>query len=1051
MTHSLKLLVSLLVLASGGTTTADIAWEFNGSATPAGTALELVAGKPAFVKLENVQALAPDCALEWADAPILTVRPELEIRCRFRLDEPPATPQILAMKDGEYILRVDWRKEGGHLSFFVQIEGQWEPRLRGPIVKLGVWYDVRALWTGTELHMNVNDQFYSRRRAGRTRAKDSPLQTGPISGVIDRLEIRNPGFDRATILTGLVNRDAATSAKKRFGGAAGWSGWRTLGGAICEVRKNGAASLSCPTGSSMFVSPALALDLTALPFVCLEIEAPGPGWTGHLDFMTDTGADSIAFQPLGDGRPTLVPGVGSQSWIGTLRRLALSFSGGKGTVVVKQLALADRAVGTPWFYIRDFAPGRAKLRPGREETVIVAVKNLGGEAENVRLRLTVPEGLEILGEEEMIIPYMGLNDFDMGTWRVKAERVGIFTVTVSISSANAPTRRQSLNLLFEPLPLLPLGVGLPKPIPAQSDYTGLMHYCALWKEGTHYGWKRIEPWPGRRPAIGWYDEGTPEVADWHIKYALEHGVNAFIYCWYRAHYEPEIEHTLGHAIHEGLFNAKYRDLFQFCIMWENGCAKGVKDQADLMNNLLPFWIKNYFTHPSYLKIGNMPVLFVWRPRRLFPQLGGTEGTRKAFDAMRARCREEGFAGLRIIACMNGPDDNFGKQIQESGWDAVSGYHLRPSGVSNAGVDPDGIPFQNYTDVLSRYKKTWEKRDECTGTVPDIPNVVMGWDPRPWTKARRGGYIADPKTKNFESACREAKALIDAKPAGRWDSGLVVFDNWTEFGEGHYIEPTSGLGFSFLNAIKRVFCKNWAPEALTDIIPEDLGMPPPQKRYEEVRAGFGDRMPWQPRRITGDLLADWQFEKVVNGNYLDSTTNDNRLPTGGTTLEPGRGGQTLRCGAGGATCTAPAPFFPPSGITIALWCKPEQPAQSDRWMLNTVATANSGYRLGLGGGHPVWQVPKESWSHGLRGPKALPVGKWSHVAATFDNRTMRLYVDGAEVGTLERSGFINPGREVTLGGYSASLDRARFLGWLDNVRIYRRVLAPAEITALARRE
>ena len=82
--------------------------------------------------------------------------------------------------------------------------------------------------------------------------------------------------------------------------------------------------------------------------------------------------------------------------MGTLRRLALNFRGGKGAVVLKRVVLTDRAVGAPWLYIRDLAAGRAKLRPGREETVIAAVKNLGGEAEKVRLRLRVPDGIKIL-------------------------------------------------------------------------------------------------------------------------------------------------------------------------------------------------------------------------------------------------------------------------------------------------------------------------------------------------------------------------------------------------------------------------------------------------------------------------------------------------------------------------------------------------------------------------------------------------------------------------------------------------------------------------------
>ena len=1033
------------MLLLGGAAEAGIVWEFDGTADPSGTKLKLLSGKPTFTKIEGGQALAAGSGLEWADMPALRLRPEIGLRCRFRIDEMREGPQTLAMKDGEYILRVDWQREGGHLSVFVQIEGRWEPRLRGPVVKLGTWYDVRAQWTGTMLRMDVNGESFSRRRAGKIQPGAEPLQISPIAGLIDRLEIRNPSLDRATALLGL--KATGDGKQTAFGGEDGWRGWQAMGGATCEV-SNGVASASFPVASSMFVSPPFAVDLTHLPFACLEMEAPGTGWTGHLDFATDTGTGSVAFQPVGHGQPTIVPGVASDQWTGTLRRLALSFSGGEGTVALKKLVLADRAVGTPWLYIRDLAAGRTKLRPGREETVIAAVKNLGGEAEGVSLQLHVPDGIEVLGGTDRVIPYMGQNDFDMVTWRIRAKRPGAFEVTVDADAAGAPTKSRKLRLVFEPMPDLPRTGYVPEPRPAKSDYIGLMHYCALWKEGTHYGWKLIEPYPGRRPAIGWYDEGTPEVADWHIKYALEHGVNGFIYCWYRAHLEPKIEHRLGHAIHEGLLHAKYRDKFKFTIMWENGCAKGIKDADDLMDNVLPFWLENYFTHPSYLKLDNMPVLFVWQPRRLLPQLGGPEGTRKAFDAMRARCRKAGFAGLRIIACMDGPEERLGKEISESGWDAVTGYGLRPSGVEDVGLDPDGIAYREHADFLARYKETWVKRDACTGSVLDIPNVVMGWDTRPWGRARRSGYVAHPKAENFEAACRDAKALVDAKPADRWDSKLVVFDNWTEFGEGHYIEPTSGLGFSFLNAIKRVFCKSWAPEAVTDIVPEDVGLKPPQRRYEEVRAGFGDRMPWQPRRITGDLVAHWEFERKVKDQFADSSPNGLDLTPTDITLEPGRGGHVLRCGEGGATCPAPAAFFHTGGVTVALWCKPDQAGQSDRWMLNTVSGSTAGYRLGFGSGHPVWQIPKQPWSHSLHGPDPLPVGEWSHVAATFDNRMMRLYVNGVEVGSLERPGFINPGSEVVVGAYSPGLARARFHGWLDDVRIYRRVLSQGEIATVA---
>ena len=717
---------------------------------------------PASSVIDGQNRLAPGSSLKRADSPALCLRPGLEIRCRFRLDELSRGAQVLAAKGNEYLLRVDGH-EAGHLSFFVQIEGKWESRLRGPVVKADTWYDVCAMWSGLAMTMNVNGESFKLTRFGRTSPGPEPLQVGPLTGVIDRLEIRNPSLERIALLA--ASADGTTQPGKPrpagqtvLGGRSQWDGWQAQSGATCKVEDDILAG-TFPTPGAMLASPALLTDLAPYPFFCLDFESVSPDRTGYVDFVTDTGTGTLCFQPQSGGRPTVVSGAFSDAWTGTLRRLAVSFSGGTGPIRIRKLVLADRPVGTPSFYIRALAAGRAKLRPGREETVVVGIQNVGGEAEEITARLSAPEGVKILGQVEQTIPYLGMDDFDMANWHIQAARPGEYTVRVAVSSKDARTSTKDLTLQIEPWPDLPKSDYVPKPRPAKTDYINLMHYCALWKEGTHYGWKMIEPWPERRPAIGWYDEGTPEVADWHIRYALEHGINGFIYCWYRAHYEPQIEHRLGHAIHDGLFNAKYRDMFTFTLMWENGCAKGVKDEADLLENLLPFWIKNYFTHPSYLKIDNQPVFFVWQPRRLIPQLGGPAGTKQALEKMRQQCRKVGFDGLRIIACMDSRNADLGKQIAESGWDAVSGYNLATD-AKPVGLDPAGLAYRDHADVLRRYRQIWLDRDASTGSVPDIPNVVMGRDDRGWERIKpgKGSYIADPKAENFESACRRCQAV-----------------------------------------------------------------------------------------------------------------------------------------------------------------------------------------------------------------------------------------------------------------------------------------------------
>jgi len=116
------------------------------------------------------------------------------------------------------------------------------------------------------------------------------------------------------------------------------------------------------------------------------------------------------------------------------------------------------------------------------------------------------------------------------------------------------------------------------------------------------------------------------------------------------------------------------------------------------------------------------------------------------------------------------------------------------------------------------------------------------------------------------------------------------------------------------------------------------------------------------------------------------------------------------------------------------------------MLNRVFgdSPSSGFRLGLLRGKPCFHVPLTNWSHHLTAAEPLPAGRWVHLAATFDGKIMRLYMDGIERGTMERPGEVRPnGSPLVLGNYEVG-HPAHFTGLLDDVRLYRRVLTPEEI-------
>jgi hypothetical protein len=74
---------------------------------------------------------------------------------------------------------------------------------------------------------------------------------------------------------------------------------------------------------------------------------------------------------------------------------------------------------------------------------------------------------------------------------------------------------------------------------------------------------------------------------------------------------------------------------------------------------------------------------------------------------------------------------------------------------------------------------------------------------------------------------------------------------------------------------------------------------------------------------------------------------------------------------------------------------------------------------------------------------VPLNAWTHLTATFDNTTLRLFVNGVQVGTRAVAGPILTSTGVLhIGGNS--IWGEFFQGRIDDLRIYNRALSTAEI-------
>jgi hypothetical protein len=85
------------------------------------------------------------------------------------------------------------------------------------------------------------------------------------------------------------------------------------------------------------------------------------------------------------------------------------------------------------------------------------------------------------------------------------------------------------------------------------------------------------------------------------------------------------------------------------------------------------------------------------------------------------------------------------------------------------------------------------------------------------------------------------------------------------------------------------------------------------------------------------------------------------------------------------------------------------------------------------------------ANNLLGSSPLPTNQWSHVAATYDGTTVRLYVNGLLVASQAQTGSPSPSTDALQIGSDGMLG-AFWNGKIDEVRVYNTALTASAIQA-----
>jgi hypothetical protein len=457
--------------------------------------------------------------------------------------------------------------------------------------------------------------------------------------------------------------------------------------------------------------------------------------------------------------------------------------------------------------IRSFLPEKPISRAGRPAVIAAVIENAGTNTVKVKAKLVLPLGVRSAGTSATTTVRIESAGEKKVSWKVEADEATQHELQLQVSVAEEIATAASLPMLFLPPVKTRKLQYIPEPKPVTTQILVGAHHCPLWDADKFGMWANVLKHPERTPALGFYAQENPEVSDWETKWAVEHGINFFVYCWYRTSQGGPVTTMFSSAIHDALYKSKFVSKMKFTIMWENqrqGKA-GVADEKDLMTNLLPFWIENYFKHPSYLKVDNKPVLFIYRPEFLVTDLGSVENVRKAFGLMRQACRAAGFDGLYLLGEYRGLVPKHLQLLQQLGLDYSFAYCW--------GIPNNPTPEQAIATQMDYIRQTQQ-----LGILPQVVTVSQAWSG--W---RDEGSIWKIPPRDYETLLRQAKDLIVTLPANELGSKMLLLDNWNEWGEGHYIAPYREFGFGYLDAVRKVFSD--APEPHVDLIPEDIGFGP----------------------------------------------------------------------------------------------------------------------------------------------------------------------------------------------------------------------------------
>jgi GT2 family glycosyltransferase len=304
--------------------------------------------------------------------------------------------------------------------------------------------------------------------------------------------------------------------------------------------------------------------------------------------------------------------------------------------------------------------------------------------------------------------------------------------------------------------------------------------------------------------LGYYDLRTPDALRRQALLASRYGIEGF--CVYYYNFGPR--RVLAQPLETVLANPDIP--FRWCLCWANenwtrhwdGGERGILLEQSYDQATLAAIIADAVTQaadPRYIRVNGQPLFLVYRPLQLPDAPAFAAQCRAAFAA-------GGFAGVHLVYVESMELADRAVRPGELGFDAC--VEFPPHGRAVPAASAANIVKPGWSGYRYDYPATVQTFvDRDTVPYARYPTVFPGWDNTP-RQPLRGTSFDGATPPAFRVYVEEKIEEIRRFLTG--DERLLFVNAWNEWAEGAHLEPDSGHGHGWLEALRdAISAKAWS--------------------------------------------------------------------------------------------------------------------------------------------------------------------------------------------------------------------------------------------------